>query len=434
MLQSLVITLREGLEAALIVGIVSGYLKKTGRGSWNRVLYWALASAITSSLVFGFFLQRLHITELGDAYEGGLMLVGAVFVASMVWWMWVAGRRMKQEIESKLSTLARGAPRAAAVGLFSFVFLMVFREGIETVLFLAAVSLRNSSELLNFMGGLVGLGLAIGLGFAFFKGSLKVNLRKFFSVTTLVLLVVALQLLVTGVHELSEARVLPSSAREMALVGPIVNNDAFFFVVIVALCLFLVVAQKIQSGGPSVDALGEVRNGLSGPERRKALAEHRRDRFWKMTAATVGLAIIIFISADFVDSRAAQAVSPPELLTVVNNRVTVPVAELSDHKLHRFAATVNGINVNGIEVRFIAFLDNSNTVRAGLDACSICGTQGYYQDGANVICRNCGAAINGASIGIPGGCNPIHIDYRVENGAVILGADALAAGVRVFGR
>ncbi len=425
MLQSLVITLREGLEAALIVGIVSGYLKKTGRGSWNRILYWALAAAIAASLVFGFFLHRLNITELGDAAEGGLMLAGAAFVASMVWWMWVTGKRIKQEIESKLSTLAAGAPRAAAVGLFAFVFLMVFREGIETVLFLAAVSLRNSSELLNFMGGLVGLGLAIGLGFAFFKGSLKVNLRKFFSVTTLVLLVVALQLVVAGVHQLSEARVLPSGAREMALVGPIVNNDAFFFVVIVALCLFLVVAQKIQSGGASVDPV----NALSGPERRKVLAERQRDRFWKLTAAAVGLAIIIFISADFVDSRAAQAVSPPELLTVANNQATIPVAELSDRKLHRFAATVNGV-----EVRFITVLDNSNTVRAALDACSICGTQGYYRDGDNVICRNCGAAINGASIGFPGGCNPVHIDYRVENGSVILGEEALAAGVRVFGR
>lgn len=425
MLQSLVITLREGLEAALIVGIVLGYLNKTGRRSWDRVVYWALAAAIAACLALGYFLHRLNITELGDAYEGGLMLVGALFVASMVWWMWVAGKRMRQEIESKLSTLAANAPRTATIGLFSFVFLMVFREGVETVLFLAAVSLRTSSALLAFMGGLVGLALAAGLGYAFFQGSLKVNLRKFFSVTTLVLLVVALQLLVAGVHELSEARLLPSSAREMALVGPVVNNDAFFFVVIVALCLFLVVAQKIRSAGADAGALDH----LSAPERRKARAELDRDRFWKMTAAIVGLAIIVFIGADFVDSRAAQAVSPPETLSVVNNQVDIPVRELSDHKLHRFLAMVSGT-----EVRFIVLLDSSNTVRLGLDACSICGTQGYYHDGSNVICRNCGAAVNPASIGLPGGCNPIHVDYQVQNGSVILGQEALAVGVRVFGR
>ena len=203
MFQSLVITLREGVEAALIVGIVSGYLSKTGRASLNRIVYWALFAAVGASLALGFILHTLQLTELGDAYEGWLMLTGAVLVASMTVWMWRTGKRLKQEIETKLSSLA-GEPRApgrwAAWGLFVFVFLMVFREGTETVLFLAAVSLRTTA-LMNFIGGVIGLALAVGLGVAFFKGSLKVNLRKFFAVTTLVLLVVAVQLFVSGVHD-----------------------------------------------------------------------------------------------------------------------------------------------------------------------------------------------------------------------------------------
>ena len=247
MFQSLVITLREGVEAALIIGIVLGCLKKTGREGWSRIVAWGVLAAVVASLAAAYLVHRLEVGE--DAYEGWLMLVGAVFVASMVVWMWRTGKRMKQEIESKLRNISAEPTRAAAAGLFLFVFLMVFREGIETVLFLAAVSLRTS-ELLNFMGGIIGLGLAIALGVAFFKGSVKVDLGKFFSVTSLVLLVVAAQLLVSGVHELSQAQVLPSSRREMALVGPIVNNDAFFFVVIVALALFLIIAQRISSAGP----------------------------------------------------------------------------------------------------------------------------------------------------------------------------------------
>ncbi len=239
-----------------------------------------------ASLALGFILHTLQLTELGDAYEGWLMLTGAVFVASMTVWMWRTGKRLKQEIESKLSTLA-GGPRApgrwAAWGLFVFVFLMVFREGTETVLFLAAVSLRTTA-LMNFIGGVLGLALAVGLGVAFFKGSLKVNLRKFFAVTTLVLLVVAVQLFVSGLHELSEALVLPSGPREMRIVGKLVNNDALFFVVVVALCLFLVITQRIQAGGMAADELGR----LAAPERRKVLAEQRRDRFWKTAAAVRG--------------------------------------------------------------------------------------------------------------------------------------------------
>ena len=428
MFQSLVITLREGVEAALIVGIVSGYLSKTGRASLNRIVYWALFAAVGASLALGFILHTLQLTELGDAYEGWLMLTGAVLVASMTVWMWRTGKRLKQEIETKLSSLA-GEPRApgrwAAWGLFVFVFLMVFREGTETVLFLAAVSLRTTA-LMNFIGGVIGLALAVGLGVAFFKGSLKVNLRKFFAVTTLVLLVVAVQLFVSGVHELSEAMVLPSGPREMRVVGRLVNNDALFFVVVVALCLFLVITQRIQAGGMAADELGR----LAAPERRKVLAEERRDRFWKTAAAVCGLLIIIFIGAEFVYSRAAQAMSPPERLSVVNNEVRIPVAALADRKLHRYLASVP----EGGEVRIIVILDGSDTVRAALDACMICGAQGYYQDGGNVICRNCAAAINVPTIGLPGGCNPIHINYRVEGGAVVFSESALAAAAKVFQR
>jgi FTR1 family protein len=419
MVQSFVITLREGVEAALIIGIVLSHLKKTGREAWARIVYWGLAAALLASLVGAIVLSRVEVNQ--EALEGWLMLAGAVFVASMALWMWRTGKRLKQEIETKLTQLAAAPSRAAAVGLFAFVFLMVFREGVETVLFLAAVSLRTS-ELLNFIGGILGLAVAIGLGVAFFKGSLKVNLRKFFAVTTMVLLVVAAQLLVSGVHELSEARILPSGPREMALIGPIVNNDAFFFVMVVALALFLIVAQRIGSA----EAVAEA-GPMSAPERRKLLAEQKRERFWKLAGLTVGVLAIISISAEFVYSRSAQSRSPAEPASLESGEIRIPVSRLSDHKLHRFVTQTGGASV-----RFIAILDASDTVRSGLDACLICGTQGYYQDGANVICRHCAAAIYVPTIGMAGGCNPIHIDYRVEGETLIISEAALGESAKYF--
>jgi FTR1 family protein len=420
MFQSLVITLREGAEAALIIGIVLGCLKKTGREGWNRIVAWGVIAAVFASIGAAYLVHRLEVGE--DAYEGWLMLLGAAFVASMVAWMWRTGKRLKHEIETKLQDLYREPSRTAAIGLFLFVFLMVFREGIETVLFLAAVSLRTS-ELLNFMGGLIGLALAIALGVAFFKGSVKVDLRKFFSVTSLVLLVVAAQLLVSGVHELSEAQVLPSSRQEMALVGPIVNNDAFFFVIIVALALFLIIAQRISSAGP-----GSMEPAVrSAPERRKLLARQHRERFWKLSGAGVGLLVMVLICSQFIYSRTAHAMTPPEQVWIVNGEVEIPTAELTDHKLHRYA-----LAVGGTEVRIIAILDTSDTVRAALDACAICGSQGYYQDGKSVICRNCSAAVYVPTIGLAGGCNPIHIDYRVEGDTLRIAASALESAQKFF--
>jgi high-affinity iron transporter len=417
MLQSLVVSLREGVEAALIVGIVLGYLRKTGRESWSPYVYGGVLGAAAASLAAAYFVRHLQVSE--DAYEGWLMLIGSLFVASMVIWMWRTGKRMKQHIEDRLSNLPAGGARW---GIFLFVFLMVFREGIETVLFLAAVSLRTT-ELANLLGACAGLALAIALGTAFFKGSLRVNLRKFFSVTTLVLLVVAVQLFIAGVHELSESGALPSSSREMSLVGPLVNNDVFFFVVIIALCVFLLVAQHANARARSPQELAT----LPAPERRKSIAAQRRNRFWKITTAGVGLASILLMSAQFVYSRVAQAVSPPERLEVLNGQLLLPVNRLADHQLHHFI-----VSVEGRDLRLIAILDSSDSVRVGLDACRVCGTQGYYQDGKNVICRNCAAAIYIPSIGMAGGCNPVHIDYSVDGQTVVLAQSALEGGVKVF--
>ena len=418
MFQSLVITLREGVEAALIIGIVLACLKQTGRQNWSRIVAWGVFTAILASAAAAYLVHRLEVGE--DAYEGWLMLLGAVFVASMVAWMWRAGKRMKQEIETKLWVLSAKPTRAGTLGLFLFVFLMVFREGIETVLFLAAVSLRTS-ELLNFMGGLLGLGLAMALGVAFFKGSVKVDLGKFFSITSIALLVVAAQLLVSGVHELSEAQVLPSSRREMALVGPIVNNDAFFFVVVVALALFLIMAQRVSSLGP-LEA-----NSWPAPERRKRLARQQRERFWKISGAGVSLLILLLVCSQFIYSRTAHAMTPPEPLALLKGEVLIPTAPLADHRLHRYALVAGGG-----EVRIIAILDASDTVRAAFDACAICGSQGYYQDGKHVICRNCAAAVYVPSIGLAGGCNPIHVDYRVEGDEIHIAASALAGAAKYF--
>jgi high-affinity iron transporter len=425
MLESLVITLREGVEAALIVGIVLSCLRKTGRSAWVRVVYLGLASAVLTSLAFGVLLHRVNVSELGDAYEGGLMLVAAVFVATMAWWMWRTGKKMRGEIEEKLSILSRSPSRSATIGLFSFVFLMVFREGVETVLFLAAVSLRTTSALLNFTGAVLGLALAVGFGVAFFKGSLRVNLARFFRMTTLVLFAISIQLLASGVHDLSEANVLPSSAREMRLVGPVVNNDLLFIVLVIAVCLFLVLAERLRNQAQMASEMGH----LSAPERRRLLAARSRERFWKLAASGFALSAIVLISAEIVYARVAQTVEAPEPVPIENGELRIPVSKLADHALHHFA-----VRVQGHSIRLIVIIDASDTVHAALDACAICGSQGYYQQGQNVICRNCGAAINLPTIGHGGGCNPIPFDpaYTVQGDTLVIPEATLEVAAQRF--
>src|SRR6185312_2704703 len=211
MLEALVITLREGVEAALIVGITLAYLNKTGRRELRKTVYWGLIAAFVASIGVAVGISKTSFNP--DLFEGWVMLVAAVFVVSMVWFMARAAKSMKGDIERKVSGLAENSSR---VGLFLFVFLMVLREGVETVLILSAVTL-NSSELLGFIGTSLGVMVAVAFGVMFVKGSVKINLQKFFKVTTAILFFVAAQLLISGLHELSENGVLPSSRQEMAI-------------------------------------------------------------------------------------------------------------------------------------------------------------------------------------------------------------------------
>src|SRR3974390_846323 len=266
MLQAFIITLREGVEAALIVGITLAYLSKIGRSDLRKSVYAALASAFAGSIGIAILLSRLQWNQ--DIFEGWVMLVAAVFVVTMIVFMMKTGRKLKGEIEGKIGLFARDD---AWIGLFLFVFLMVLREGVETVLILSAVSL-NSSELLSFIGTILGVAVAILFGVMFVKGSVKINLQKFFKVTTAILFFVAAQLLIAGLHELSENGVLPSSRQEMAIIGPIVRNDLFFFLTILVLAALMVLFEMKSRQPADLPP--------SGAARRKALWSARKERLW----------------------------------------------------------------------------------------------------------------------------------------------------------
>src|SRR5262249_12451100 len=151
MLEAFIITLREGVEAALIVGITLAYLTKIGRPELRKSVYAALASAFVGSIGVAILLSRTKWNQ--EIFEGWVMLAASFFFITIIVFMMRTGLKLKGEIEGKVGLLAG---KDAWLGLFFFVFLMVLREGAETVLILSAVSL-NSSELMSFLGTLFGV-------------------------------------------------------------------------------------------------------------------------------------------------------------------------------------------------------------------------------------------------------------------------------------
>jgi high-affinity iron transporter len=413
MLQAFIITLREGVEAALIVGITLAYLAKIGRNDLRKAVYAALGAAFLGSIGVAIVISRLNWNE--DVFEGWIMLAAAFFVITMVIFMMKTGRKLKGQIEGKVGLLAGGD---AWIGLFFFVFLMVLREGAETVLMLSAVSL-NSTELMSFLGTLLGLIAAIAFGVVFVKGSVRINLQKFFRVTTAILFLVAAQLVVAGLHELSESGVIPSSRREMAIIGPIVGNEEFFVVTVLALAALMVLfdAKRRQP----------VPESASAAERRKALWTARKERLWMASVYSFSFVFIALVTAEFIYTKSVSALSPATEVSFVNGQVKIPLAQVSDGDLHRFQA-----EEKGTPIRFWLYQKPDGKIATVFDACEICGAVGFYKSANGVVCKNCSAPINPQSVGTKGGCNPVPLKATQTADSVIIQEADIAAGSRMF--
>lgn len=415
MLQALIVTLREGVEAALVIGIAVAYLKKSGHGELIRWVYAGLIAALAGSVGLGILFAKFKWDT--DRFEGFVMLGAGALVATLVYMMWRAGKGMKSEIELGLAK-SFDSP-AAGPGLMLFVFLMILREGVETILLLAAVTL-NSEDLWSIAGTVLGLGMAIVFGVLFVRGSLRVNIGKFFKMTTVILLFVVFQLFLGGLHELAEQGVIPSTKTEMNWVGPIVRNEAFFFVTILALTVLMILLDW-RSKSP------EVATGAGVAERRLAAWTAKRERLWMVLVCASSFVFIVLVTAEFVYAKNKSALSPAVPLAISNGAVILPAKDFADGELHRYSVeTPSGT------VRFFAIARTGMEPAVAVDACEVCGTAGYTKEGPNVICKNCGAAIFGPSIGTQGGCNPIPLVHVLEGGEVRISVDALQKVSNVF--
>jgi high-affinity iron transporter len=205
MLQSFVITLREGIEAFLIVGISLSYLRRSGRPELVRAVHAGILAALMASAFGGYLLYHAENQEWLD---GPLAIVAAVSVLALTVHMWRAGRHIKGDIERRLRTSSQRAGAAAFISVLLFTTLMITREGMETALLL--LQLRQTLDLV--FGAVLGIAGAAVVGWLWSRYGHRVNLPIFLQMTAIFLFVFVVQLLIAGVHEMSEQNYLPYSA------------------------------------------------------------------------------------------------------------------------------------------------------------------------------------------------------------------------------
>lgn len=226
MFPAFLLSLREGLEAALIVGIVLGVLKRMNRPDLKSSVWIGTASAIVVSLVAGGILTIIGISLEGRSeqiFEGFTMLLAAGILTWMIFWMNRQGQYLREGMEKGVRKAVN--TRSSRRALFGLAFLAIVREGIELALFLTATTFVDYQGRIV-LGALVGLSAAILLGWLLFSATVRLDLRRFFQVTGVLLFLFAAGLVAHGVHEFNEAGWIPSIVAHVWDINPLVDENS----------------------------------------------------------------------------------------------------------------------------------------------------------------------------------------------------------------
>ncbi|HEX9163337.1 MAG TPA: FTR1 family protein [Thermoanaerobaculia bacterium] len=240
MLNALIIVFREGFEAFLTVAIIFAYLRKTGRDWLRPAVYWGIAVSVVASFALGYVLQSVN----QPMWEGVLGLVAAILVASFVIHVWRTAPRMKRQMEARLDQhSAHESPLIATAAVFGFTVLMVTREGMEAALML--IQVRQAGF---WLGCALGIAAAATMSWLWAHFGHRVNIKRFFQVTGLFLLLFTIQIVFYSIHEFSEAGLLPhSEAIHVATepYSPVGVYGRWFSVAMVGVCAAWLAAASI---------------------------------------------------------------------------------------------------------------------------------------------------------------------------------------------
>lgn len=232
MLPTYLLSLREGLEAALIIGIVLGALTKIRRRDLSPAVWFGALSAVVVSILTAVLLTSFGMSleeEAEQVFEGITMLLAAGILTWMIFWMSKQARFLKSELEAGINQAATTTGKRA---VFSLAFFAVVREGIELALFItAAFFIGNTNEVSNnitqtLAGTILGLGTAILLGYTIFATTVRLDLRRFFQVTGLLLILFAAGLVAHGVHEFNEVGWIPPVIEHIWDVNAILDENS----------------------------------------------------------------------------------------------------------------------------------------------------------------------------------------------------------------
>lgn len=407
------------LLTALAAGAAIGALPARERGRSGRAARrWAIGIGAVAGFVSAFVLTLVNT-----------LAPRAVNRQTVALWTLPLAVLLAIAFVSLLALRARRAPSApldSAVLLVmsAYLALIVFRAAPTAMaqavmMFPRGIEVFATTTMLALVGYVLGWLLPLALGALSWR-IVSLGRRRTWP-TALVVAVLALTHVMLIVRILQAQRVVSMSNEAFTALSWLINHEAVF--PIAAMFVLLLVAALVVREGRSLPRVGS--NPAEGRLYRA------RARVWKTMAGVAAggyLCGALLITLGVVVGSAEVELSEPESYSVVEERAVIDIADISDGHLHRYAYTTS----SGVEVRFIVIQKAGASFGVGLDACEICGPTGYYEKDGKIICKLCEVAMNIATIGFKGGCNPIPIEYEVSNGTLTVPLSVLEANASVF--
>ncbi len=411
-MQSLIITLREGIEAALVVGIILTYLGRTKKDYLKRNVYLGVGVSVVLSILTAVVFQLINFNPENEVLEGTMYLIAGIFVLSLIIWMNKTSKNIGKEINERLDAITDKS-KGQALGIFLFTVFMVFREGVETVIFIYTLA-GGSSTASSIIGAVFGIIIAVAFAYIFMKGSSGIDISKLFKVINIILYLLVIRLFAGTIHEFGEVQLIPLRPAMASIIGFIVRDNSLLIIsiILVTIPLLMMVFSKEKK------ELGE----LTGVDKRRRLAELNRQKNFKIAAIALIITIDVLLGYEFVGAVTKKVIDPvPLKVQAVGEEIKVPVGSLGDNILNKFSYETE----DKMNIRFMLIKRGDGTIGSGFDSCLVCGSKkgGYYQEqgnSENVICKNCNAPIPIPTIGFPGGCNPVELKYQVSGDEVII--------------
>jgi uncharacterized membrane protein len=406
-LQSLIPTMQNAIMFIIPLAMLLALASREQQGQikkliWRGVVWGVIGAAFIATAKLGSKAVKREVFEVMVLAAG---LIGETLLLGLLLWNLKRGLSLGKD-----KLLGRAACLVTTT--------LLLYHGLEVILFpinlfVSAIEPASLEFSLQIMGFLLGLILMWLTGLAIFQAAKVLLPQRVITILALQVAVIMAKQTVVVIQVMMARRILVIKGI-MSIMGPLINHQAWFLYVLLAVTLLLPIALFVQRKP-------EKAVGQNPAQYRKILIMASKKLRWG-AAVTLGLLLIFLFSTvgkSYADEKAEIVPAVP--VVAEQGQVLVPLELVSDGHLHRFSYQTS----TGEVVRFIVIKKSGSAYGVGFDACEICGATGYIERDNQVVCTLCDVVMNTATIGFKGGCNPIPVEYKVAEGKIIMGVASL---------